>query len=159
RDIETQARDVEFLIKEAGKYPMVDYDKIAIIGFSFGGLSNIIVQNRNDRVKAIVSLDGTERYQYGLLTKSPFFDALNMDVPYIHMAQKDIPETVLKEDKIDATVNTEFQLYDSISKSKVYRLKFHNLTHSHFSTLGRSEEHTSELQSRENLVCRLLLEK
>src|SRR5690606_41439100 len=25
-------------------------------------------------------------------------------------------------------------------------------------TLGRSEEHTSELQSRENLVCRLLLE-
>src|SRR5690606_40771533 len=27
------------------------------------------------------------------------------------------------------------------------------------STLDRSEEHTSELQSRENLVCRLLLEK
>src|SRR5207302_2707776 len=26
-------------------------------------------------------------------------------------------------------------------------------------TGGRSEEHTSELQSRENLVCRLLLEK
>src|SRR5690606_40134043 len=26
-------------------------------------------------------------------------------------------------------------------------------------TLNRSEEHTSELQSRENLVCRLLLEK
>src|SRR5690606_37844733 len=28
-----------------------------------------------------------------------------------------------------------------------------------FAGLGRSEEHTSELQSRENLVCRLLLEK
>src|SRR5690606_40280641 len=27
------------------------------------------------------------------------------------------------------------------------------------SAAGRSEEHTSELQSRENLVCRLLLEK
>src|SRR5690606_40318553 len=27
------------------------------------------------------------------------------------------------------------------------------------STFARSEEHTSELQSRENLVCRLLLEK
>src|SRR5690606_40286229 len=27
------------------------------------------------------------------------------------------------------------------------------------SSWGRSEEHTSELQSRENLVCRLLLEK
>src|SRR5690606_42015005 len=29
----------------------------------------------------------------------------------------------------------------------------------HAVPLGRSEEHTSELQSRENLVCRLLLEK
>src|SRR5690606_40164572 len=28
-----------------------------------------------------------------------------------------------------------------------------------FRPKGRSEEHTSELQSRENLVCRLLLEK
>src|SRR5690606_41070008 len=28
-----------------------------------------------------------------------------------------------------------------------------------FDALPRSEEHTSELQSRENLVCRLLLEK
>src|SRR5690606_40338227 len=28
-----------------------------------------------------------------------------------------------------------------------------------YSSLRRSEEHTSELQSRENLVCRLLLEK
>src|SRR6266704_2204826 len=30
---------------------------------------------------------------------------------------------------------------------------------SHFSRFGRSEEHTSELQSRFDLVCRLLLEK
>src|SRR5690606_42067973 len=29
----------------------------------------------------------------------------------------------------------------------------------HHRALARSEEHTSELQSRENLVCRLLLEK
>src|SRR5207302_10468351 len=31
--------------------------------------------------------------------------------------------------------------------------------HRNLVALGRSEEHTSELQSRENLVCRLLLEK
>src|SRR5690606_41376696 len=31
--------------------------------------------------------------------------------------------------------------------------------HARFSLRRRSEEHTSELQSRENLVCRLLLEK
>src|SRR5690606_40576562 len=33
------------------------------------------------------------------------------------------------------------------------------VTFNKLSPLDRSEEHTSELQSRENLVCRLLLEK
>lgn len=136
REIETQARDTEFLMKEAGKFSFVDHEKIALMGFSFGGLSNIIVQNRNDNIKAIVSLDGTERYQYESLEQSPFFDAEKIDVPYVHMAQKEIPETVLKEDKIDSELNTVFQLYDSIVNSKVHRLRFHNLTHSYFSTLG-----------------------
>src|SRR5436309_4904738 len=34
-----------------------------------------------------------------------------------------------------------------------------NLAGDHDAVPARSEEHTSELQSRENLVCRLLLEK
>src|SRR5690606_41932745 len=34
----------------------------------------------------------------------------------------------------------------------------HLAAHADFFSIGRSEEHTSELQSRENLVCRLLLE-
>ena len=136
KEMETQARDVEFLIKEVGKFRNTDYNKIAVMGFSFGGLSNVIAQNRNENVKAIVSLDGTERYQFTLLNKSPFFDTEKIDIPYIHMAQKDIPEKVLKEDNIDAELNVRFELYDSISKSKAYRLKFNNLTHSYFSTLG-----------------------
>ncbi len=136
KEMETQARDIEFLIKEAGKFTMVDHNKIAVMGFSFGGLSNVIAQNRNKNIKAIVSLDGTERYQYTLLQRSPFFSIDKIDVPYLHMAQKDIPEKVLKEDKIKAELNTRFKLYDSITKSKAYRLKFNNLTHSYFSTLG-----------------------
>jgi dienelactone hydrolase len=160
KEMETQARDVEFLMKEAGKFPTADYDKIAIMGFSFGGLANIIVQNRNDNLKAIVSLDGTERYQYELLNQSSFFDAQNIDVPYIHMAQKDIPEIVLKEDNINAELNTKFQLFDSLSKSKAYQLKFHNLTHSYFSTLGvlfanrdkRQDKSDSEIMESYKLV-------
>jgi tetratricopeptide (TPR) repeat protein len=134
--METQARDVEFLIKEAGLIPNSDLTKIAVMGFSFGGLANIIAQMRNDNIKAVISLDGTERYQYDLIKKSPFFEVNKMDVPYLHMAQKDIPEKVLNEDKIDSTLNTKFVLYDSLSLNRAYRLKFHDLTHSYFSTLG-----------------------
>lgn len=136
KEMETQTRDVEFLIREVGKLPMTNYNKIALMGFSFGGLSNVIAQNRNENIKAMVSLDGTERYNYALLDSSPFFDPDKLNVPYLHMAQKEIPEKVLIEDNIVAELNTKFVLYDSISNSTAYRLKFHNLTHSYFSTLG-----------------------
>src|SRR5690606_41516170 len=44
------------------------------------------------------------------------------------------------------------------SKASLRRRILHRLGLSGLNTI-RSEEHTSELQSRENLVCRLLLEK
>src|SRR5699024_12884632 len=47
------------------------------------------------------------------------------------------------------------QIYSRIFKKQCGR-KTHERTHPHN---GRSEEHTSELQSRFDLVCRLLLEK
>src|SRR5436309_11004959 len=53
----------------------------------------------------------------------------------------------LKEAKIDANRYTVLPLPDA-EFHKVWERKYR-----------RSEEHTSELQSRENLVCRLLLEK
>ncbi|WP_190810230.1 alpha/beta hydrolase [Flagellimonas sp. S3867] len=136
KEMETQARDVEFLIKEVAKLPNANSNKIAVMAFSLGGPANIIAQTRNKNIKAVVSIDGSERYRYALLKKSPFFDASGVDVPYIHMAQKSIPEKVLKEDNIDAELNTKFELYDSISKSRAFRLRFHDLTHSYFSTLG-----------------------
>src|SRR5436309_5449493 len=56
------------------------------------------------------------------------------------------PERVLREiDHLEKTYDVKFfQFFDDIFTLDAKR---------------RSEEHTSELQSRENLVCRLLLEK
>ncbi|SHO59618.1 tetratricopeptide repeat protein [Algoriphagus zhangzhouensis] len=150
-EIETQVRDVEFLMNEANKIANADLDKIALMGFSFGGLANIIVQNRNDRVKAVVSLDGTERYQYQLLEKSPFFNPDKVDVPYIHFAQKDFPDQVLKEDEIDPELNSIFQLYDSLTRSEAYQLKMNNLSHSYFSTLGVLFENRDLRQDKSDL--------
>src|SRR3989449_7421876 len=48
-------------------------------------------------------------------------------------------------------------LYDEAEVREVFAIR--TLWHSDFATAGRSEEHTSELQSRLHLVCRLLLEK
>ena len=136
KDAEAQARDVEFLMIQAKKHPSVDFDKMGAMGFSFGGMSTMNAKMRNTNIKALVSLAGTERYVYETLEKSPYFNLGNINVPYIHLSQKKIPKQVLEEDNIDPELNTKFDLYDSITKSKVYRLKMHHLSHSYFSTLG-----------------------
>lgn len=138
KDVETQARDIEFLIQEASRLPTADVDRMATMGFSFGGLSNVLSQMRNRNIKAMVSLDGSIKYQYGTLKKSPFFDIERVDVPFIHFAQKDIPERVLKEDQIDPSLNHQIEFYDSLVYSKAYRLKFHQLTHSYLVRLFQS---------------------
>ena len=134
--METQSRDVEFLLKEIHQYEYIDFDKIALMGFSFGGLSNAITVMKNKKISALVSLDGTERYEYPVLEKSPYFDLDRFNIPYIHFAQKDIPEEVLTSDKTPAELNYKFQLYDSLKYSNAYSYKFHDLGHEHFGSIG-----------------------
>jgi tetratricopeptide (TPR) repeat protein len=83
-----------------------------------------------------VCLDGSIKYQFSKIQQSPFFKISNFDVPFIFMSQKDIPEEVLKEDKIEPSLNTTFLFYDSLKNSDAYYFKFNDLTHSYFSSMG-----------------------
>ncbi|RAI85632.1 prolyl oligopeptidase family serine peptidase [Algoriphagus yeomjeoni] len=151
KDLETQARDIEFLIAEVAKIPQANLNQLATMGFSFGGLSNVLAQMRNEQIKAIVSLDGSIKYQYETLKQSPFFNLEKVDVPFIHFAQKDIPKEVIIADKIDPSLDHNFEFYDSLSNSQAYSLKFHNLSHSYFSTLGVLFQPRDERQDKSDL--------
>jgi dienelactone hydrolase len=136
RDIETQARDIEFLISEATSLTNTDSDQLSVIGFSFGGISNVLAQMRNERIKALVCLDGSIKYQLQKLLSSNYADLSKVDVPFLFMSQKDIPLSVMIEDKIDTTLNRSFTFFDSLKHSQAYYLKFNDLTHPYFSSMG-----------------------
>lgn len=165
RDMETQSRDVEFLLKEIHRYENIDLEKVALMGFSFGGLSNAITVMKNKAISAIVSLDGTERYNYSVLEKSPYFNLDKFSIPYIHFAQKEIPKEVLTTDKIPEDLNYKFQLYDSLENSNIYRYRFHDLTHSYFSSFGvlfanrdkRQDKSDVKIMASYNLLCQYTL--
>ena len=91
---------------------------------------------KNKNIDAMVSLDGAERYNYPVLAQSPSFNLDDFAIPYIHFAQKEIPKEVLTTDNIPEELNHKFQLYDSLKYSDVYRYRFHDLTHSYFSSFG-----------------------
>ncbi|RRA49313.1 dienelactone hydrolase family protein [Acidipila sp. EB88] len=60
--VKAQAQDVEFLVNYAASLPDTDMTKVAALGFSWGGLSNLFAASADPRIKALVSLDGSERY-------------------------------------------------------------------------------------------------
>ena len=161
RDMETQSRDVQFLLKEIHNYKNIDSEKVALMGFSFGGLANVITVMKNKNISAIVSLDGTERYNYPVLEKSPYFDLDKFAIPYAHFAQKEIPKEVLISDKIPDELNYKFQLYDSLKYSNVYRYRFHDLTHAYFSSFGvlfanrdaRQDKSDDKIMASYRLLC------
>jgi len=161
RDMETQSRDIEFLLKEIHSYENIEFEKVALMGFSFGGLSNAITVMKNKTINAVVSLDGTERYNYLVLDKSPYFNLDKFSIPYIHFAQKEIPKEVLTTDKIPEELNYNFQLYDSLQYSNIHRYRFHDLTHSYFSSFGvlfanrdkRQDKSDDKIMASYNLLC------
>lgn len=135
-ETETQARDIEFLLQEISKYPAANLDKIAVMGHSLGGLAGMLAQVKNDQIKAAVSLDGSERYNPDLLKESAFFEMDKVNIPYLHMAQKAIPEEFLISDQIDPSLNTNFLLFDELTQSEAFKMRFHHLRHAQFTTMG-----------------------
>ncbi len=57
--LDTQARDISWLVGHASTLPQADTTRVAVVGFSWGGLSNVVAAARDPRIKALVSLDGS----------------------------------------------------------------------------------------------------
>lgn len=59
--LESQAADIRFLLASAYALPQADTAHVGVVGFSWGGLANIYAAARDDRIGALVSLDGSVR--------------------------------------------------------------------------------------------------
>jgi dienelactone hydrolase len=67
--IEAQARDISFLVGYANSLGNADPTRIAVIGFSWGGLSNVVAAARDPRIGTLIGLDGSLRYWPGFVTR------------------------------------------------------------------------------------------
>jgi pimeloyl-ACP methyl ester carboxylesterase len=57
-----EAQDISFLIDYAKSLPDTEMSSVAVIGYSWGGMSALFAAVRDKRIGAIVSLDGSFRY-------------------------------------------------------------------------------------------------
>ncbi|WP_430391808.1 dienelactone hydrolase family protein [Dyella sp. 20L07] len=86
-DIDAEVADISFLINYAKTLPYVDVSKVAIAGWSWGGISNLFAATRDSRIKALIALDGSMRYYPGLIQKSGTVHADRMTIPLLFFAR------------------------------------------------------------------------
>jgi tetratricopeptide (TPR) repeat protein len=85
----TQARDISFLIGYAQTLPNTDMSEVAVAGFSWGGLSNLVAAARDTRIDALVSLDGSARYRPKLVQEAGDVHPEQMTLPWLFFTRGD----------------------------------------------------------------------
>lgn len=88
-DLNAQAADISFLIEFAQKLPYTDMSKVAVAGFSWGGLSNLLAASRDSRIRVLVALDGSMRYYAGL-AKEAGIEPEQITIPLLYFTQGEI---------------------------------------------------------------------
>ncbi len=88
--INAQARDISFLIGYAQMLPDTDMSAIAVAGFSWGGISNLFAAARDNRIDALVGLDGSMRYFPALVKQAGDVHPEQMTIPLLFFTQGEI---------------------------------------------------------------------
>ncbi len=87
--IGAQARDISFLIGYAQTLSNTDMSEVAVAGFSWGGISNLFAAAHDNRIDALVALDGSMRYYAGLVKQGDVHPE-QMTIPLLFFTQGEI---------------------------------------------------------------------
>jgi hypothetical protein len=68
--IDSQALDISFLISYAATLPDTDPSKVAVVSFSWGGISSLFAAARDPRIQVLAEMDGSMRYFPGLVASA-----------------------------------------------------------------------------------------
>ena len=129
--IEAQVGDIEFLIGYARSLPQADVSRTAVIGFSWGGISNVFAAARDSRITALVCLDGSVRYFPKLVKDSGYVTPGRVAIPLLFLAQQPLEI----EELIDYKLDVSESFLRRMTFSDVYRVTMNEMSHRDFSSL------------------------
>jgi dienelactone hydrolase len=85
--LETLTRDKEFVVSLMRDEPYADRERLAVMGFGYGGSTSLLMQMRNTDVDAVVSLEGSlvSGTRSELTRQIAFYDAGEVKVPLLNI--------------------------------------------------------------------------
>jgi dienelactone hydrolase len=125
---ELQANDIRFLIDYARTLPQADITRVAVAGFSWGGFSNVLAAAKDERIKALVCLDGAVRYSNSIMLQASYAKAEKLRTPLLFLAQS--PASMETNIRIKEDMSGSF--ISGMINSDVYLLTMYPMDHVHF---------------------------
>jgi len=81
--INAQALDISFLITYARSLPDTDLSEVAVVSWSWGGISSLFASARDPRIDALAEMDGSIRYYPGLVKRAGDVHPERMTIPLL----------------------------------------------------------------------------
>ncbi|RYU92763.1 alpha/beta fold hydrolase [Emticicia agri] len=140
-DVMEQVNDAMATVQYLEKESNIRFTNAAIMGYSWGGLTGVLVANKLPDVKCIVSLEGSEFHHYGYakeedadfegIRNSPDFEKMFLKSPYLRFESSPVNQKPSKDSvnnflskiskdylilKVDSAEHGDFSAYPSIVK-------------------------------------------
>ena len=131
-DIESQAADIRFLIDYASSLEHADTSRLAVMGYSIGGLSSVFAAAQDKRITALVQLDGSVRYFNKLLTQAGYVTPDRVTIPMLYLAHRPLHDAVENLVKYKQDVSGSF--INEMQGSDLYLFNINALDHRDFSS-------------------------
>lgn len=132
--LETQAADIAWLIAHAGTLEQADTGRVAVVGFSWGGLANVLAAAKDGRIRALVSLDGSVRsypkFVDGGKDAASYVTPARVAVPMLFLGQR--PKTVEELNRVET--GTHFSFLNQMTYSDVINVSLLPMKHADFSS-------------------------
>ena len=132
--LETQVRDLEFVIARARRLTFVSREILGVFGFDMGGMAGLILTMRNPDVDAFASVSSGILYKHpsGVPTDSPHYNPLAIRVPWLHS----VPTAWTTREKGPETQS----LFDTAIHSDRYLLLTEGMGHVDYTGYGLIED-------------------
>ena len=128
----TQMGDIQYLIGYAHGVPQADIHRLAVIGYSWGGLANVMAAAKDSRIQALVALDGSVRTYPAVIEQSRFLTPARVTAPLLYVAATPKQVEVLSSD-----VNAETSFLNRLKYADLYRVTLAPYVHANFSVMGQ----------------------
>ena len=137
--INAQARDISFLITFAKSLPNADSSEVAVVSWSWGGVSSLFAAARDPRIDALVEMDGSLRYYPGLVKRAGDVYPERMTIPLICFT-RNVSLEVLENDDVPPVDKDGPNVLNAWIHGDLLKVNMLGMSHPEFSSVFQRRE-------------------